>query len=497
MDLNLFLQKVSAFQTEPQSSANAATHIENSSMSHIDSPIATHIASPLNNGESDAIALGNYLKRKVRLGTFTVEVGTKPSFSLRPWDLFLSDPAIAKKVDNYNLLKGGLTMEFHIAGTPFHRGMFLASYQYFDRVETISPTATDIANDLPLIRRSQRPHIWLNSSTNKTGCICVPFLHPNPFGSTGSPDISWSQLGVLNIDAVGSGLQQINAGTDAITINVFAYMVDPVLAAPTAGLLALSGDASFMLEPQSEYATSGIISGPASAIANAAGLLSSVPYIGPFALATNIGASAVSSIAKLFGFSKPSMIDDLKPVRNTPVSNLALTEGKDASQKMTVTGKCELTIDPSTVGMAVEDNLALYYYTKKESFFGVVDWNSDSNQGATIVGIEVSPMLEGVSNNITLGASRYFPTSLSMVSTLFTEWSGSLKYRFQIIGSQYHRGKIGVIYDPRGSGTPTEPYVTNFNTIVDISETRDFTIEINWQQGQPYAPIEQIGRAHV
>jgi len=488
----LYSQKVSTFQIEPQSESHLGTRIQADNMSHMEDATSPTIAKALTDGYSDTANLAHFLSRKVLIQTITVSVGSTVNAVGSPWLAYLDNPIIKRKIENYSLLRGNMVLTFEIAGTPFHKGMFLASYQYlyFNDETYITMPPLDTTRGVDVVRRSQRPHIYLNASTNKGGTMTVPFLHPYPYAHNSDTDvISYDRIGRWHVDSIPFGLEQINGGSDDITITIFAHMTDVVLTAPTSTTVALSGSASFFeLEPQSEYKSSGIVSGPASAVAEYAGMLTSVPYIRPFALATSIGASAISSIAKLFGYSKPACIDDLKRVRNTPVSNMALTDGMDASQKLTVTGKAELTVDQTTVGMPAEDNLALYYYTKKESYVRTLVWPVTATVGSCPFMVEVNPMFEFVSSDFSNDAVRIQQTSLSSVTRMFTEWSGGLRFRIQVIASQYHRGKIAVIYEPVGP-LLTNPYPSNYHTIIDLAEGRDFTIDVKWQQDEPYLPV--------
>jgi hypothetical protein len=51
-----------------------------------------------------------------------------------------------------------------------------------------------------------------------------------------------------------------------------------------------------------------------------------------------------------------------------------------------------------------------------------------------------------------------------------------MKYRFQVVCSAYHRGRLLVTYDPYVS--VTREFNTAFTRVVDISNERDFTIEV-------------------
>jgi len=470
---------------QADSSTGSNIHASNTMHSYVEKSPSSMMA--IDQGFSSDADISAFLGRRHIIDTFTWSVGGDLVRNINPWTAFLLSNAVVKKIDNYYLIKGDLEITIFVNGTPFHSGMALASYSYMNETNEL----VTIGGDTQLITRSQRPHVYLNPSTCKGGCICAPFLWPHNYFNLVSTTHSPDDLGRLNIDSFAP-LQQINGGTDSVTFTVFARMVNVKLTAPTtrpvghSSLTDLDFNEFFTNTAQSdEYPDEGIISGPANAVATYAGLLSSAPIIGPFALATEIGATAVGRIAKLFGYSKPTNNSDISPMRNFPISSLSLVEGADSSQKLTMTAKQELSIDPRLCEMPSEDLLSLKSMAQRETYVETFDWGvSDTS---TIFAILVNPMWE---RRLVSGSDRtIIPTSLSFATRPFSNWSGTLRYRFQIVGSQYHRGRLAFIYDPRGS-LGTDPYNTTFNVIVDLAEGRDFTIEVPWQQDVPYCEVD-------
>lgn len=480
------------FTSVTQSGAtNTMVHANNAMHNVIIANSNTQVKA-ISDGFSADADIGKFLERKVKIHSAVWEVGGNLAEEIRPWDLFLNNSAVQDKIANFYLLQGELEVTMLVNGTPFHAGMILGSYRYLYGNSAVSTTG----GDTQIVTRSQRPHIWMNVSTNRSGCLCLPFLCPTAYLSLGDSTISASDLGKLNIDSV-QPLLQLNAGTDRVTISVFARLINSKLTAPTQRNVTISGESKldlskyFLSETQSkpspqkddEYGKEGVVSGPASAIASYAGYFTDIPYIGPFATATQMGASAVSGIAKLFGYSKPVVLDNIRYMQNLPISNLALTEGEDTSQKLTVTGKQELCIDPATVGLDGTDELSLSYMTECETYITKFDWPVAAVQNEYIFSMDVDPMMERRIGGV--GYTQLIPTSLSFASRMFSEWSGSLEFRFQVIASQYHRGRIGIIYDPYGS-SGTDPYNVSFNTIMDLEEARDVTVTVKWQNDRPY-----------
>jgi hypothetical protein len=478
------------FLIEVQSS-NVMVHSNESMHSFVELPNNSTMKA-IDTGVSADADISSFLTRRVKIVTYQWGVGGHLGQTFDPWALYLANPAVKNKLQNYQLLKANLKLTFLINGTPFHKGMALASYSYLN----VTNEKIVVGGDLQLVTCSQRPHVYLNPSTNKGGCICVPFFVPTNYLSLTSAVISSSDIGSVSLYSF-QALQQINAGTDTVTVTVFAELTDVKLTAPTMKAVALSGTSNesfdiFRIEVQSskdEYKEKdGVVSGPASALANAAGALSTIPGIGPYAMATQIGANAVGSIARLFGFSKPIQLADTTRMYNTPFANLASTEGADMSQKLTLTGKQEITIDPRTVDLPDSDCLAILPFAQRETYITKFSWGVADTVDTTLFAMDVDPMAERRASASTLGY-QITPTSLSYLSRPFAEWSGSLKYRFQIIASQYHRGRIAIIYDPTGPLTG-DPYNVTYNTIIDLAEGRDFTVEFKWQRDRAYLSID-------
>lgn len=60
-----------------------------------------------------------------------------------------------------------------------------------------------------------------------------------------------------------------------------------------------------------------------------------------------------------------------------------------------------------------------------------------------------------------------------------------MRFRFQIVCSAFHKGRIKVVYDPNYFAT--NEYNTNYLTIVDIADKTDFTVEV--ANGQDYTTL--------
>lgn len=175
-------------------------------------------------------------------------------------------------------------------------------------------------------------------------------------------------MGRLTLQEIVPLAQANQPGAADVDWSLYLWMTDVQLQMPTPwGPITQAGD---------EYAGEGVISKPASFVANVASHLSRIPIIGRFARATEIGAGAVSRIASIFGFSRPTQLADLTHFRPRLFGPLAVTEGADLSHKMTLDPKNELTVDPRVVGVEGKDDMALANIITRPGLVGFVNWTA-------------------------------------------------------------------------------------------------------------------------
>jgi hypothetical protein len=214
-------------------------------------------------------------------------------------------------------------------------------------------------------------------------------------------------------------------------------------------------------------------------VAKFAAYLKGVPYIGPFATATEIGSNAVATMAKIFGYCRPPITKAPEPYRPTQVSSMALTNVPDNAQKLTVDDKQELTIDPRIAGIGPSDPFNIREIAKRESYLTTFNWTIGTAPDTLLWNARLDPCTWA--ENAGPPTSLHFP-ACAMAALPFQHWKGSMKFRFQIVCSSFHKGRLKFVYDPNFIANNTylgfSEYNTNYLKIVDIAEEQDFTIEI-------------------
>ncbi len=430
---------------------------------------------------TEDLQLGEFFARPTLINTFTWSTSDTAGVkqSIQPWYLFLNSTPIRKKLDNFAFARGNLHIKTVINGTPFQYGYVRACYSPLlgfvaDKIRS-NPTTALTA----LIPYSQQPGFYIQPQANAGGSMTLPFfLHKNWLDVTSAAEAQ--KMGTLNFVIYVPLATAVTGSTTTVTVQTYAWMTDLELMASTSAL-SLQGD---------EY-VEGAISGPATAVAKAADALSHIPIIRPFARATEIGARAVSKVARLFGYTNAPVISEIHGFHPMNAPMLASAHISVPVQKLTVDPKQELSIDPSMHGLAKEDELAISYLKDKESYFGMTSWSTSDSVGTQLFNLRVNPMLQSRVdiNNVSAVkvANRVYPTPLSYVGNLFAQWRGTIKIRVKVVASKFHKGRLKIQYDPRGDISVTAPAEnTVYTQILDIGEQDDITIVVPYHQDLPW-----------
>lgn len=418
------------------------------------------------------VTLDQFMARPVLTRTYVWTPGVTPfTQTISPWQDFFNNKRNVNRINNYKILNAKLHVKIVINGNPFYYGRLMADYLPLNSYDAVTPTSlTDQKN---AILASQRLHGFINPTTSQGLHLELPFLWPeNGFDLVND---NFNNIGLVFIRELAP-LKHANGAATPITINVFCWAEDLVLSIPTTepttGLVPQTSEMD--MKPSTIMST----------VAYAAGLLSKVPIIGPYAMATSMVTGALGKVAKLFGFSRPAVIDEASAMRPALIGELAVTDKKENLQRLVADSRQELTIDPSIIGVKLPDELSIKYIAGKESFVTNFPWTTAKVEGDILFNIRVCPSVYDYT------APNYYMTASCFAGLPFKYWRGTMKYRFQIVCSQYHKGRLLFLYDP-GYIKSIETNIV-YSRIVDLENERDFTIDVAWSQPKAFLPTASL-----
>jgi hypothetical protein len=415
--------------------------------------------------DSSDTDLSDFFKRPLLISTYAWGVGASLNQILDPWSAYFNNPKVVNRIANYKLLRAKLHVKVAINGNGFYYGRSMASY-HPAAIPDFYATSPLVPNDA--IIESQRPHVFLDPTTSTGGDMILPFYWR--YNYMDIPRAEWSQMGEIIFRSLNP-LKHANGSTDPITIRVYAWCED-------ISYTGLTRANPATIVPQSgtevdEANAKGFISKPATAIASAAGKLKNVPVIGKYATATQTIAGATADVARNFGYCRPPQTENPQPGRLNPTSSLALTNVPDSVQKLTTDDKQELTIDPSIVNLPRVDSLNIRDIASKETFLTKFSW-SEASASDLLWTCRVQPTLWAQTAGPPV--NYWFP-ACAFAALPFEHWSGSMKFRFQVACSSFHKGRLRVVYDPTNVANENVMNV-QYTHIVDLADMTDFTVTV-------------------
>lgn len=436
--------------------------------------------------KTDFTAIQKFFSRPVRIQTkvWNESDTIGSTGSITPWGLWASNTAVANKLNNYAFFRGDLHLKFQLSASPFYYGMMQASYL---PLQSFKPgTIISDASNNYLIPQSQRPRIEIDPSIGDTFEMVLPFIYNyNMINVSSLSDLN--NLGIIYYD-IYSPLQSANGVSGSgITISVYAWVDDISLVGASAGYSV-----------QSDEYGEGPISRPASWLSSFASNFTGIPLIGPFATATQIGASAVSSIASIFGFTNVPVIEDTKPMRSEPFPKLATSEIGFPVEKLTLDPKNELSIDPRIIGLSTgEDELAIGNLVQRPSYLCRSNWSTSDLVDTIKFSTRITPVMSATTLSGT--QTMIFATPMAYFANLFKYWRGDIILTIKVICSKYHKGKLRISYDPNGVNASGQNIIVSSDTmntvattILDIGEANMCELRIPYQQNKQFMNLDTI-----
>lgn len=423
--------------------------------------------------DSNDADLGSFFERPIKIAEEEWGTGTQLAFDIDPWQLYFSNKRVINRIANFKLMRANLHIKVVINGNGFQYGRALVNYLPLADFDKLSSNAALVREDL--VQASQQPHIFLDPTTSTGGEMILPFFwHENYVDVV---DGTWSQLGQLFFRSIND-LKHANGASDQVTVSVFAWATEvstsvltsrnPLFLSPQNGLEPQAG------EEIDEANKDGVISAPATAIAKISNAAAAFPPIAPFALATSEIATGIANMARMMGYCRPPTTKNPDPLRPSPISSMAVTTVPDTAQKLSVDDKQELTIDPRITGLGPSDALAIKEIAKRESYLTTFSWNIGTDPEQLLWNARISPVTWATSAGSP--PAYHFP-ACAMAALPFKYWTGSMTFRFQIVCSAFHKGRLRFVYDPDFLGSDPE-YNVNYQEVVDIADKQDFSITI-------------------
>jgi len=424
----------------------------------------------------DELTIKNFLSRPVILvkGKFqSTDTVSTAIFNIGDWPMTILNlvPMWKEKLKGYYGFRATLVLRLVANPNPFQQGRYMLSH-----VPTCgSAVNTDTwvnAHISTLTQRSQLPHVEFDLQCDTEAILKVPFVSAYNFFPLNTGvflDHVLNSIRIFPYEPFSTG-----TGTNFCTWTLYSHMEDIEL---IGAAIPQSGKSEFE-QVRGKIGPIGLGLRKAKAVAQA---LSPVPLLSSYIAPVSWAIDIASNVASVFGWSKPMIVSPHKRVVRDIVPFLGNVDGADCSKSLGYYSNNHIEQIRGFSGTDL-DEMDFSHFLSIFTYVSTVTWSDSSIQSALLFGKALNPslmFLVGPSIGSALTTINHSP--VSFLSKYFNLYRGSFKFRFKLIKTKFHSGRIEICYNPwdiDGNEAPNvaeNPWVMKH--IVDIRTTTDFIVE--------------------
>lgn len=444
------------------------------------------------------------LKRPVEIANITLPTGGDPDASVNilyqatfPDVLFNSEQNVADKATYFTQIRGTGVMRIILSSSPSSQGLLIASFIPDLSLEQVNLRTVNLA------QLTQFSHIVIDTNSGIGGEVALPFLSTYDFkplyklkDGVEPPNNGTFIIAPLTPLSGITNIQLFTYYSDDLHLeHPTALPIDPDLS-PTArltswirqnfGRLMRSNPEMLKTYPgkigytaqMSEAARqqkSGILSGVLDTAASLTTVASGLPVVGNVAKAATPLLGIGSTIAKMFGFSKPLNQQPTNPLIQNPFSEHLTAEGQDVANTFNYHVNNTVKSHPGEFGTEV-DEMSIDYICGHEQIIPMMTSSGNLDTGkyvrkvtsSNVAGdiIAVIPIAPAFWLKPTTSDSKFFVTAFlshfAWVFSFFQFWSATIKLRFKFAMTGFHKVQLRFSFVP--GAVPSTTFTTlNYN----------------------------------
>jgi len=386
------------------------------------------------------------------------------------------------KLDGFVGLKARVNVKIEVNSMPFQAGALLLHYVPYSEYMNSHTQWYSTATTTDTTAATGCPSVIMNLANTTSMEFVTPYISPYLFFNLPTGQGSFGNVVISVISPI------VSATNTSATYTIWAWLSDvdiryPTVAPTTTSFAQIGKELSKMENRQTISAVVGGIGRAASSV---------LPWVGLGWLASPAAAIAdgAEAVLKYFGFSKPVVEAPVTRVKQSPTQYFFNYDGSDTSHKLGLSASNALTQLSGWAGTDT-DEMRLDVICAKPCFKESFAWNVTQTADQSIYIIPTSPMY---SQQLTAKTPNAFAQRTSMplcakVSSFFSLWRGTMRYKFQIVKTQFHSGRLRVSFLPYAytdsaaiQNMPGYAYTED----IDLSSGSDFDFEVPFVSVRPW-----------
>lgn len=416
--------------------------------------------------------------------------------TFQPRAALASNSMYTNKLAGYLGFRAKQIIRIVVNANPFQQGRYMLYVVHIGGSATTNSLAAANAVSNTLVQRSVLPHVEIDIACDSEALIEVPYLsqynyYPLAALTAGADTGCVFKLGLAPYVPLSSGTGSTKAG-----FTIWSHFEDVELigpAVPQSGRLASKAVSKSESEKE-RAAVMPILSSTLIRISKAATAFHDVPLLSDYTNTVSWASDILAKAASAFGWSKPNQIAPATRVTRMNMPYATTVDGIDQSQPVSLLQKAAVGPAQGFSGTDI-DELDISYLVSIPGYRSTTSWLSSSLSGALLINAFVSPVANPATRLAnTLTYADYTP--LQFCCRFFETWRGSLVYKFKLVKTQYHSGRLLVAFTPYSTILGSSPTASMIQTdyvhreIIDIRDCNEFSFVIPYMSTTPYSSTD-------
>lgn len=397
-------------------------------------------------------------------------------------------PNVRQKINKFKFLKADFELRVQVNAQPMNAGrLLLVFFPNYGNL-TLLPSSMSHLGGL-----TGFPHVDLDVAEGSSAVFQIPFA------------INQSHFDIIralgNLGSFGIYVYSPLTGSNDVDCTVWITARNVELEMPVGvdifpvAELQMAGIRISTDGAEAKEKKAGIVSRVAGTAKEAFDALTAIPVISTFANVGSLVAGAVAGVAGLFGWSKP--IDDTKTTlfQQEFGRHFATSEG-DSKAKILALSRSNKVSHASHVALSNQDEMSISYITSKFTYLTSFTYATESPTNTVLSIVPVSPSACG--KQTLIGGVNSFNTFLSYLSAHFSAWRGSIEYKFKLVKTPFHTGRLRFIWIPGVEDSVdinTIDVNSCYSEVYDIRERTEIDFTVPYVSAIPYwTCVTQTGR---
>lgn len=414
-------------------------------------------------------------------------------------DLLVSNPLWKSKLEGYSLIRSTMVVRVQVNANPFMAGKL---YMHFLPMASRHELGFTYTHNHNLATISSQH--GLDIDARDTGAeMRIPYNTPYNWYSLwksstrAHSDVCERGRIFLTVQAALRSLDIVDCG-----FSIWVHWEDVELAGPI--VPQAGGLVKSVTDKEESAMHDRTISSALSTGAKVAGALSSIPSLRPLMAPTEWALETAAGVAASFGYSKPKLSEPFGLMINQPFRYTACGDGESTAIPLGLKHNAGTALASEGLD-GDQDEMSWNYLKKVPVIMRTFSWDTSMTPGTSLLSMDLSPAHFHVSDTMTsaaTGGSRTVVTgdAIATFSQFFKNWRGGRELHFRFAKTDFHTGRIEIVYCPGTHSTPpsfnTSAYV--LREVVDLSITNSVKVTLPYIQPSDYLNIDQsLGSVHV